>query len=38
MVASSRADIDCANTTASQSRMRDVDFSSLIFLESGVSP
>jgi ABC-type amino acid transport substrate-binding protein len=33
MVASGRADIDCANTTATLSRMQDVDFSSLIFLE-----
>lgn len=35
MVASGQADIDCANTTATLSRMKDVDFSSLIFLESG---
>jgi glutamate/aspartate transport system substrate-binding protein len=35
MVASGKADIDCANTTATLSRMRDVDFSSLIFLETG---
>jgi ABC-type amino acid transport substrate-binding protein len=35
MVASGKADIDCANTTATLSRMKDVDFSSLIFLESG---
>ena len=35
MVASGRADIDCANTTATLSRMQDVDFSSLIFLETG---
>jgi len=35
MVASGRADIDCANTTATLSRMKDVDFSSLIFLETG---
>ncbi len=35
MVASGKADLDCANTTATLTRMRDVDFSSLIFLESG---
>jgi len=35
MVASGRADLDCANTTATLTRMQDVDFSSLIFLESG---
>ncbi|MEO8303910.1 MAG: amino acid ABC transporter substrate-binding protein [Betaproteobacteria bacterium] len=35
MVSSGKADIDCANTTATLSRMKDVDFSSLIFLESG---
>jgi ABC-type amino acid transport substrate-binding protein len=35
MVASGRADIDCANTTATLTRMQDVDFSSLIFLETG---
>jgi len=35
MVASGKADIDCANTTATLSRMKDVDFSSLIFIESG---
>ena len=35
MVASGKADIDCANTTATQARMRDVDFSSLIFLDGG---
>jgi glutamate/aspartate transport system substrate-binding protein len=35
MVASGKADLDCANTTATLSRMKDVDFSSLIFLESG---
>jgi glutamate/aspartate transport system substrate-binding protein len=35
MVASGQADLDCANTTATLSRMKDVDFSSLIFLESG---
>ena len=35
MVASGKADLDCANTTATLTRMQDVDFSSLIFLESG---
>jgi glutamate/aspartate transport system substrate-binding protein len=35
MVASGKADIDCANTTATQGRMADVDFSSLIFLDGG---
>jgi ABC-type amino acid transport substrate-binding protein len=35
MVASGKADIDCANTTATQGRMQDVDFSSLIFLDGG---
>ena len=35
MVASGKADLDCANTTATQSRMMTVDFSSLIFLDGG---
>ena len=35
MVASGKADLDCANTTATQTRMADVDFSSLIFLDGG---
>ena len=35
MVASGKADLDCANTTATQTRMREVDFSSLIFLDGG---
>lgn len=35
LVASGKADLDCANTTATLTRMKDVDFSSLIFLESG---
>ena len=30
-----RADLDCANTTASASRMADVDFSNLVFVDSG---
>ena len=35
MVASGKADIDCANTTATLTRMAEVDFSSLIFLDGG---
>jgi ABC-type amino acid transport substrate-binding protein len=35
MVAAGRADLDCANTTATQTRMRTVDFSGLIFVEAG---
>ncbi len=35
MVASGKADLDCANTTATLTRMQDVDFSSLIFLDGG---
>lgn len=35
MVASGKADLDCANTTASLSRMREVDFSSLVFVDAG---
>ena len=35
MVASGRADLDCANTTATQTRMKSVDFSGLIFVEVG---
>ena len=35
MVASGKADIECANTTATLTRMADVDFSSLIFLDGG---
>ena len=30
-----RAELDCANTTATVSRMADVDFSSLVFIDSG---
>ncbi|MEO8485522.1 MAG: amino acid ABC transporter substrate-binding protein [Betaproteobacteria bacterium] len=30
-----RADLECANTTATVSRMADVDFSSLVFVDSG---
>lgn len=35
MVANGKADIDCANTTATQTRMKSVDFSGLIFVETG---
>ena len=35
MVASGKADLDCANTTQTLGRMADVDFSSLVFLETG---
>jgi ABC-type amino acid transport substrate-binding protein len=35
MVASGKADLECANTTATQTRMTTVDFSSLIFLDGG---
>ena len=35
MVASGKADLECANTTATQTRMQTVDFSGLIFVESG---
>jgi ABC-type amino acid transport substrate-binding protein len=35
MVASGKADIECANTTATLTRMADVDFSSLVFLDGG---
>jgi len=35
MVASGKADIDCANTTATLTRMADVDFSSLVFIDGG---
>ena len=35
MVASGKADLECANTTASLTRMKDVDFSSLIFVDGG---
>lgn len=35
MVASGKAELDCANTTATQTRMKDVDFSSLVFVDSG---
>ena len=35
MVATGKADLECGNTTATQSRMQTVDFSNLIFVESG---
>ncbi len=35
MVASGRADLDCANTTQTQTRLANVDFSNLIFLDAG---
>lgn len=35
MVASGKADLECANTTQSQSRLKDVDFSNLIFVDGG---
>jgi ABC-type amino acid transport substrate-binding protein len=35
MVASGKVDLECANTTATQTRMATVDFSSLIFLDGG---
>jgi ABC-type amino acid transport substrate-binding protein len=35
MVASGKADLECANTTMTQGRLKDVDFSSLIFVDGG---
>jgi ABC-type amino acid transport substrate-binding protein len=35
MMANGKADLECANTTASQTRMKDVDFSNLIFVDGG---
>lgn len=35
MVASGRADLECANTTQTQSRLANVDFSNLIFIDAG---
>lgn len=35
MVATGKADLDCANTTMTQARLRDVDFSGLIFIDGG---
>jgi glutamate/aspartate transport system substrate-binding protein len=35
MVSSGKADLECANTTQTQARLKDVDFSSLIFVDGG---
>ena len=35
MVAAGKADLDCANTTTTLARLRRVDFSALVFLDSG---
>jgi len=35
MIASGRAELECANTTQTQSRLANVDFSNLIFVDSG---
>jgi len=35
MVAKGRADLECANTTQTQSRLANVDFSNLIFIDGG---
>jgi len=35
MIASGRADLECGNTTVTQSRLATVDFSGLIFVDSG---
>ena len=35
MIASGRADLECANTTPTQSRLATVDFSNLIFVDTG---
>jgi len=35
MIASGRADLECGNTTVTQSRLANVDFSGLIFVDSG---
>ena len=35
MVASGRADLECANTTQTQARLASVDFSNLIFIDGG---
>jgi glutamate/aspartate transport system substrate-binding protein len=35
MVANGKADLECANTTESLTRMKDVDFSNLIFVDGG---
>ena len=35
MVAAGRADLECANTTQTQTRLANVDFSNLIFIDGG---
>ncbi len=35
MVASGKADMECANTTVTQTRLKEVDFSNLIFVDGG---
>jgi glutamate/aspartate transport system substrate-binding protein len=35
LVATGKADMDCANTTMTQTRLKSVDFSSLIFIDGG---
>ncbi|HKE42205.1 MAG TPA: amino acid ABC transporter substrate-binding protein [Casimicrobiaceae bacterium] len=35
MISTGKADLECANTTASQSRMKNVDFSNLTFIDGG---
>jgi ABC-type amino acid transport substrate-binding protein len=35
MITIGKADLECANTTASQTRMKEVDFSNLIFVDGG---
>ena len=35
LVAGGKADLECANTTQSQSRLKEVDFSNLIFVDGG---
>jgi glutamate/aspartate transport system substrate-binding protein len=35
MIASGKADLECANTTQTQTRLKDVDFSGLIFVDGG---
>jgi glutamate/aspartate transport system substrate-binding protein len=35
LIASGKADLECANTTQSQTRLKEVDFSNLIFVDGG---
>src|SRR5205085_7271621 len=35
LIATGKADLECANTTVSQTRLKEVDFSNLIFVDSG---